>query len=79
MELLENGKVVKPSAAKDKGKSKKANEKYFHWFLTQYQDFQQTLCNLIASEEEWSHAICVRTLMEVRNSTIFCDGLKPFP
>jgi len=68
MEFLETGKVIKPSAAKEKGKTKKANEKFYQWFLVQYQDFQQTLCNLISSDQEWSHALSIRTMMEVRNT-----------
>lgn len=61
VDYLETSKLrnLKPNEA--------ATAKVNKWFRGQYDRFVQTMCDLIASDAEWSHALCIRTLMEVQH------------
>jgi hypothetical protein len=77
IDFAENDKIVKPT----QGSKNKAVEKFYSWFVTQYQEYEKLLCAVIRDEQkEWAHEVAVRTLLEVSQLlyNILCDNLFLF-
>ncbi len=62
IDYSENEKLTKPNTSVNK-----AMEKFYSWFISQYQEYLGLLCTLVRDDEkEWAHEVSIRTLLEVR-------------
>jgi hypothetical protein len=63
-EMIKKGKNEYYSVKSTKKNSK--NVKVYEWFVKKYQEVQALFCQLISNESTaWSHALVIRTYLEV--------------
>lgn len=66
VDYLENDKLGSLLANEAAAKLRK-------WFKKQHASFVDLLCKFIASDDEWLHALSIRTLLEVSASSLLAE------